>query len=145
MSESEAIWAYGSVLQAGDGGTPEAFTAVAEITKLTPPNMSRDSIEVTHTLSPSGYREFIAGWRDGGEVAYEANWLPTNASQDHETGLHASFNDNVRHRWRIVVPDVLYIEFSGFVTAHEPDLPLENQANLAGKIKLSGKPTVTLL
>lgn len=142
---SDAFWAYGSLLQAGDGAVSEAFTSVAEITKLTPPNLSRDAIEVTHTTSANGYREFIAGWRDGGEVAYEANWLPTNATQDYSTGLHASFNDDDVHNWRIVVPEVLRIDFAGFITAHEPDLPLEDRATLSGKIKISGKPTVTLL
>lgn len=142
---SDAFWAYGSLLQAGDGEVSEAFTSVAEITSLTPPNLSRDEIEVTHTTSPNGYREFIAGWRDGGEVGYEANWLPTNATQDYTTGLHASFNTNGNHNWRIVVPDVIRIDFNGFVTAHEPDLPLEEQGKLTGTIKISGKPTVTEL
>jgi predicted secreted protein len=144
---SEAFWAYGSTLEAGDGATPtEVFTPVAEITKLTPPNLSRDKIEVTHTLSPNGYREYLSAWRDGGEVGYEANWLPVNATQDDsDTGLHASFNDDVIHHWKITVPDIVSIAFSGFVTAHEPDLPLEKQGQLSGKIKVTGKPVITPL
>ncbi|MBI3165173.1 MAG: phage tail protein, partial [Chloroflexi bacterium] len=42
-------------------------------------------------------------------------------------------------------PDVLYISFSGFITAHEPETPLEDSAKIAGTIKISGKPEVTLL
>ncbi len=142
---SDAFWAYGSQIQAGDGAVSEAFTSVSEVKKLTPPKLSRAVIDVTHMLSPNGYKEYIPGWRDGGEMNYEANWLPTDATQDAVTGLHASFNDNLVHNWRLLIPDVLYISFSGFITAHEPDTPLEDGAKIAGTIKISGEPTVTLL
>lgn len=141
---SAAIWAYGSLLQLGDGAVSEAFTSVAEITELTPPQMSRDDIDVTSHQSSDGYREFISGLRDGGEVSFKANWLPTNSTHDGTTGLLETFNDNVNHNWKVILPNTLItIAFSGFLTAFEPDLPLEEQAQLSGTIKVSGKPTVS--
>ncbi len=141
---SSAIWAYGSILQLGDGATPEVFTAIAEITELTPPQMSRDDIDVTSHQSSDGYREFISGLRDGGEVSFKANWLPTNSTHDGTTGILETFNDDVNHNWKIILPNTLItIAFSGFLTAFEPDLPLEEQAQLSGTIKVSGKPTIS--
>lgn len=141
---SSAIWAYGSILQLGDGATPEVFTAIAEITELTPPQMSRDDIDVTSHQSSDGYREFISGLRDGGEVTFKANWLPTNSTHDGTTGLLETFNDNDTHNWKVILPNTLItIAFSGFLTAFEPDLPIEEQAQLSGTIKVSGKPTVS--
>ena len=135
---SSAIWAYGSILQIGDGAVSEAFTAVAELTELIPPQRSRDEIDVTSHQSPDGYREFIPGLRDGGEVAWKANWLPTNATHE---DLLSQFDDNEVHNWRIYIPSVgKTLPFSGFLTAYEPDLPLEEQAQLGGTIKVSGKP-----
>jgi len=145
MTVSSAIWAYGSLLQIGDGAVSEAFSTVAEIVELTPPAMSRDDIDVSNNDSSDGYREFIPGWRDGGEVSAKANWLPTNTTQAYSSasGLHGQFNDNVKHNYRIVLPSSLItISFSGFLTAFEPDLPLEEQAQLSFTIKISGKPTV---
>lgn len=140
---SAAFWAAGSLFQAGDGGGSEVFTSLAEVTKLTPTNMSRDDIDVTHTLSANGYREFIAGWRDGGEVSIEANWLPTNATQSYAAGIHNSFNTDTLHNFKIVLPSTLItITFAGFVTAFEPDLDLENQGKLSVTVKVTGKPTV---
>ena len=140
---SAAIWAYGSKLQIGDGAVSEAFSDVAEILELTPPKMKRDDIDVTSHNSSDGYREFISGLRDGGEVDFKANWLPTNATHDATTGLLESFNDNANHNWKIILPNSLVtISFVGFLTAFEPDLPLEEQAQLSGTIKVSGKPTV---
>ncbi len=141
---SAAIWAYGSLLQLGDGASPEVFTSVAEITELTPPAMSRDDIDVTSHQSSDGYREFISGLRDGGEVSFKANWLPTNSTHDGTTGILETFNDDVNHNWKIILPNTLItIAFSGFLTAFEPDLPLEEQAQLSGTIKVSGKPTIS--
>lgn len=141
---SSAFWAYGSALQLGDGGSPEVFTSIAEIINLTPPQMSRDEIDVTSNSSSDGYREFISGLRDGGEVEVEANWLPTNATQDGSTGVLETFNDNVNHNWKIILPgSIATIAFSGFVTAFEPDLQLEEQGKLNLTIKVSGKPTVS--
>jgi predicted secreted protein len=141
---TEAFWAYGSALQLGDGATTEVFTSIAEITKLTPPSMSRDSKDVTSQQSPDGYREFIAALRDGGEVGIEANWLPTNSTHNATTGLLETFNDNDTHNWKIILPDNLAtISFAGFLIAFEPgDLTPEDEGTLTATIKVSGKPTV---
>lgn len=138
---SAAIWAYGSKLQISDDAGN--YSDVAEITELTPPAMSRDSIDVTNHASASGYREFISGLRDGGEVKFKANWLPTNSTHDGTTGLLESFNDDINHNWKIILPaSLITITLVGHLTAFEPDLPLEEQAQLSGTIKVSGKPTV---
>ncbi len=143
---SSAFWAYGSILQQGDGATPEAYSNVAEIIELTPPNMSRDEIDVTSHSSSDGYREFIGGLRDGGEVPFKANWLPSNATHDGNTGVLAQFNSDTNANWKIVLPNDTGIEirFRGFVKEHNPDTPLEEQAQLEGSIKVSGKPTLWL-
>lgn len=138
---SSAFWAYGSKLQIDDGAGN--YSDIAEITELAGPKMSKDSIEVTSHASASGYREFIAGMRDGGEVSFKANWLPTNTTHDGTTGLLESFNDDVNHNWKIILPNTLItITLVGHLTAFEPDLPLEEQGQLSGTIKVSGKPTV---
>lgn len=140
---SSAFWAYGSTLKLGDGAASEAFTSIAEIQDITPPPLSRDDIEVTSQDSSNGYREFIPGWRDGGEVEFKCNWLPTNTTQDETTGILESFNDDVIHHWQIILPGAIKtISFSGFLTGFEPDLPLEDKADLAVKIRVTGKPTI---
>jgi len=143
---TSAVWAYGSQLQLGDGASgTENFTAVAEIIELTPPNESRDDIEVSSNSSSNGYREFIGGWRDAGEVTFKANWLPTNATQDKTTGLRAAFATNTNQNWKIILPgSILTIAFAGHLTALEGELPLDAQAQLSGTIKLSGAATYSV-
>ena len=139
MSTSSAFWAYGSVIQLGDGATPEVFTAIAEVIDISPPSMSRDDIDVSNQDSTSGWREFIPGWRDGGEMSFNCNWLPTNATHDENTGLLSTFTDDDRHNWKLILPDtVKTLSFAGFVTGFEGDLSLEEQADLSITIKISG-------
>lgn len=139
---SSAFWAFGSILQLGNGATPEVFSAIAEITELVPPKMSKDSIEVTNHDSTNAWREFLPGMRDGGEVTLTANWLPTNATQDGTTGILESFTDDDNHNWKIIAPDtIITISFSGHVTAFEPELPMEEQGKLSVTIKISGPVT----
>jgi predicted secreted protein len=141
---TSAFWAYGSALKRGDGGSPEAFTAIAEIIELSGPAMSRDDIDVTSHQSSDGYREFIPGLRDGGEVTFTANYLPTNSTQDDSTGLLEGFNSDTTENFRLVLPNSLgYISFVGFLTAYEPDTPVEEQGQLSGTIKVTQKPTWT--
>lgn len=142
---TSAFWAYGSKLQLGDGTTPtEVFADIAELLELTPPNESRDDIDVSNHQSPNATRESIPGWRDGGEVEFKANWLPNNATHDSVTGLRSIYNDNLNHNWKIILPDdILTIEFAGHLSKLEGELPLEEQGTLSGTIKVSGTITYT--
>jgi predicted secreted protein len=141
---SNAFWVYGSKIKLGDGGTPEVFTSIAEVLDLTPPALSRDSIDVTNQDTVNGWREKIPGFRDGGEVSFKCNWLPGNSTQNATTGLLSTFNDNLLHNWRIVLPDTITtVAFKGFLTGYEPDLPLEEQGQLSLTITVSGAVTIT--
>jgi len=142
---TNAFWAYGSKLQLGDGATPtEVFADIAEVIELTPPSASRDDIEVSSHQSPNATREFIPGWRDGGEVEFKANWLPLDSTHDGTTGLLAIYNDNLNHNWKIVLPDdLLTIAFAGHLSKFQPELPLDEQGTISGTIKVSGNVTYT--
>ena len=140
---SAAFWAYGSKIKLGDGGTPEVFAEIAEVMDISPPQLSRDSIEVTNQQSTNGWREKIPGWRDGSEVTYNCNWLPDNTTHDEITGMLSTFNDDELHNWQILLPDgTTTISFAGFLTAFEPDLPFEEQGQLSLTLTVSGQVTI---
>jgi predicted secreted protein len=148
---SAAWWAYGSDLKIGDDGTSESFTKIVEIIDINGPNMSHDVIEVTNQDSTNGWREFLPGLRDGGEVSVTANWYPAHATQDGTegaagTGLLSKFTDDDLHNFQIVTEDdgtggTLTIEFAAVVTNFSIALPLEEQAKLDFTLKMSGAPT----
>jgi len=146
---SNAEWAAGARLYMGDLATPTVYTEIAEVRDMSPFSATRDDIDVTSrgtsASNSSGWREFIGGYRDGGELTFEANWLIGDATQDEVTGLLYWFSSNdTPHPWRVVSPSGLRkMEFCGYVSGFEPDYPLEDRAALSATIKISGAVTVS--
>lgn len=144
---SNAWWAYGSELKIGDDGTAETFTKVAEIQDIDGPSMTKDTIEVTSQDSANGWREFIPGMRDGGEVGITANWIPASATQDGSVGVLSKFLDDDLHNWQIVTAGdgssgSMDIEFAAIVTDFNISLPMEEQAQVEFTLKISGAVSI---
>lgn len=138
---SSAFWVYGSSFKMGDGAGN--FTTVSEVIDITT-GFSRASIEVTNQGSTDGWDEFIAGFRSGGVVTIIMNWLPTDSTQDGDTGLWEQFNDNDNHNFQIVLPDALAtIAFAGHITGFPPSLPLKDRGQVSVAIQISGVVTIT--
>ena len=136
---TKAFWAYGSKLQLGDGATPEVFADIAELIELDLPTMKRDTIDVSNHQSLNATREKIAGWRDGGQVKWKANWIPSDPTQDGTTGLLSAYDDGKNHNWKIIAPDdIVTLIFSGPLNEFKPDLPLDKQGTIEGSIDVSG-------
>ena len=74
-------------IKRGDGGSPEAFTNIAEVTSIGEFRISKDMLEATHL--ESAMREFIYGLKSGGQLPIECNFLPTDATQNAVAGLIA--------------------------------------------------------
>lgn len=106
MATSKAISAFGTLLQRGDGVTPtEGFTTVSELENIEIPAVETDTIETSHHTSPGGYKEFVLGMRDGGEVTLEGSYIPTDATQRATTGILADNLSGVRRNFKCIFPD----------------------------------------
>ncbi|WP_262048658.1 phage tail tube protein [Bradyrhizobium sp. Bra78] len=139
---TEATVGIGVLFKTGDGAVPEVFTTGVEITNITPPSMSRDSVDATHELSPNSWREFIPGLKDGGEVSVDMNFVPGNAEA---AALMAEFALDgaaaIKNR-RIEFPDGSYFAFAAFLTGYEPDAPIDDKLAASATFKVTGEPTL---
>ena len=133
---SSAISGVGTVFQKWSTGDSE-WTAIAEITNISGPGMTRDLIEVTSLDSDTGYREFIGGFRDGGNVVLSMNF--TRAGLDL---LSDDFESDVIQNYEIYLPDGTSIEFEGFVQEFPLTIPTDAQITMEATIKLTGAPTI---
>lgn len=68
-----------TLMQIGDGLSPEGFITIGEVVSVSPLAVKKDLVEVTHLLSTA--KEFIGGLSDGQEITVVCNFLPTNAQQ----------------------------------------------------------------
>lgn len=162
MADSDARTGFGALLQKGDGNSPENFIDIMGIKGLSGPSISRETHDTTTMLSPGGWREFIGGLKDGGEVGFQANWLPRDPTQGQLAageegapaggGLMAEFDKDScesRSRWRISIPacpgeDEVYLEFDGILTGQNIDIPMDDLMGFEGTIKVSGRPTLVI-
>ena len=137
---TDALIGYGTTFERSDSASPEVYTAIAEVMNITPPPYARETQDATHMSSTDGYREFISGLRDAGEVALELNYIPGGAAQ---TSLLADFDSDALVNYRIVFPTSPQqtVTFAGLVTGFSPEAPLEGKQTVSVTFKVSGKPT----
>lgn len=135
---SEAIFALGTALQRGDGETPEVFATVGEVTDLSGPDNSMDTIEVTNHATSEHYKEFIKGLREVGEISATINLNPGDPMlavlrEDYDS-------DDPPGNWRILMPDGEYaLAGKGFVSGLGYAFPTDSQATEDLTVQGSGK------
>lgn len=139
---SNAISGVGTKFLRWDDSSPGSsgeWQAIAEIISISGPSMTRDFIDVTSLDSTGGYREFIAGFRDGGTVTLNMNF--TRATYD---VMKADFEDPDNKFYEIVLPDTdnTSFEFEGLVTELPLEVPTDDKVTANVTIKVAGKVEV---
>ena len=134
----------GIIIGVGDGASPEVFTPFAEIKGVSGPSISKNMIEATHSESPDGWVENIAGLLTAGEVTFEMNFLPLDASQDGATGALAIIQERVNRNYQILIPTspVTPWVVPGQLSGYDPSMPFDDKMTLAITLTPSGKPTL---
>jgi hypothetical protein len=135
---SQAILGYGTLLERGNGATPEVFTAIAEVLSISGPNRSRAFEEVSHMQSPGGYDEWLPKLKSGGELKFDLHFLPASATQDAlNDDYEAGKKGNYRIRWPFTPPVVG--TFSAFVAEPpNPTTPVNGKVTATCTLKLTG-------
>ncbi|MFE3495258.1 phage tail tube protein [Streptomyces sp. NPDC059175] len=131
---------FGVQLKRGDGEVSETFTAIADVTNLSGPGLSRETLDVTSHGSPDAYMEFLGGLKDAGEVSADINYQPAV----HDV-LVADFDDAAPRNYQIVFPDTGATTWTvkAILTGFEPETPYDDKATASLTFKISGKPTIS--
>jgi len=110
--------------------------AIAEIRNITGPGMTRDFIDVSNLDSIGGYREFIAGFRDGGELTFSMNF--TIGGYD---DLLLDYESESVQSYELILPDsgTTTFSFSGFVTNLPLNITPDDAVTVDVTIKISGQ------
>jgi predicted secreted protein len=132
---------YGNLFQLFQAAPANDFVTVAEVTSITMPPQQRDAIEATHTESPEGWREFIPGLKNAGEVKLEMNFV---AASDSDSLIRSTFDSDDLTRARILFrsPDspTEAITMDVIVTNYEVSGPIADKMVASVTLKISGKP-----
>jgi predicted secreted protein len=133
---SNAISGVGTKFYRWNSGT---WQVLAEVNSISGPSMTRDFIDVTSLDSIGGYREFIAGFRDGGTINLSMNFTRTTYDL-----MKADFENDEAGHYEIVLPDAesTSFEFRGLVTELPLEIPADDKVTANVTIKIDGKVLV---
>jgi len=136
---TEARIGHGGIFEMHNGAQ---FQVIGEVTNISPPKLARDAVEATHTESPEGWREFIAGLKDAGEVSVELNFVASGPSDDL---IRAQFDTAVASQLRITMPSssspTESLTCNAILTGYEPSMPIDDRMTATVTFKITGKVT----
>jgi hypothetical protein len=134
MAVANATIGYGTTFAFGDGAVPEVFTALAEVTDITPPSDSVDIIETTHMSSPNRTKEFVAGLNDPGECSFDIHFLPGVGD---DALIQAKRNVGTKANYQIEYPSGATWTFAGILTGYAPTVPVNDRMTATVTFKVT--------
>lgn len=137
-----ATLAQGTLVQLGDGASPEVFTTIPDVGDIDGPSEEAEEIDVTSHSSANATREFIAGLRDAGELNFPINLDYNNATH---ALLKTLYGSGAVRNWRIVIPTspTSTLSFSGYVRVFSHSFGVNAQVLANVTVRLSSPVAVS--
>ena len=134
---SDAIAGVGLVFSKLTG--TETYTPIANISNITGPGMSRETIDVTTFDSTGGYREFIGGFRNPGTITLTMNFTKTGYQL-----MKGDFEDEDAQSYKMVFPDTetTTLTFDAIVTELPLTAPTDDKVTCEVTLQITGTVTV---
>lgn len=110
---------------------------VANLTNISGPGTSRDTVDVSSTDMGNKFRKFKGGLIDGGEFTVEGNLTTFAASND----FYSKLEDDDPVSMEVIFPSGAKWSFDGIVTSFNTEAPFEDKLSFDATIKVDGKPT----
>ena len=133
---ADADIGYGTRVMRGTGGPPLNYTDVGELTEFSPPSLTRDTVDATHSRSPDRFKEYIGAMIDAGELSFTIQYADPSKLDVLIADMRSKAPVPYRYQW----PNGVQWDFPGLITAIEPDTSNEEKMTAAITVKLSGKP-----
>lgn len=116
-------------------------TAVGGLTSIGGVEVSSETTDVTALDNTTGYKEYLGGFKDGGEVPLEGFLDGADTGQD---AMYAAMEDQEVHQFSIVFPAAIgkTWTFPGVVTKFATSVALSDGIKYSASVKVTGKPTL---
>lgn len=114
------------------------WVAIAEVKRIAGPNPSKEQIDMTHLDSPGDYREFLASFKDGGQINLDCNFVPAS-----HTDQFDDFNNDEVLDFKIVWATSNYQStFSGYYQGYSNNAGVGEGLGFSLTIKITGEITL---
>jgi len=134
MSAQKTI---GTTLHKTKSGSEGEDLKIANLTSIGEIGIESEEIDVTDLDSEDSYKEFIAGFKDTGEVSI-AGFIK---SEDAMSAMITLADSQANEEWYITTPSGSTWTFDGFVKMFkEGETTVEGAREFTGSLRVSGKP-----
>ena len=141
MSQSQAFTFMDGFVEQGNGASPEVFTQISEVRKVSFSGNKVSFADVTNISSPGNYAEKLPTIIEAGELAFDCNYIPSDTSQ---TSLFTTRDNRTKSNWKVILPGSLgHFSFQAYVASIDPSLDYSKEASLAVKLQITGPVTFT--
>src|ERR1035438_2610657 len=125
MSTAIAQPAINTLLQLGNGASPEVYATVANVGSITGPGMSAQVVDVTSHSSGTPWREKITTLLDNGDLTFDVYFIPSDAG--HKL-LLSTFTGRLFSYFQIQFPDPGHTQwqFTGYISKFSTTEPVDN-------------------
>lgn len=137
--------AIGTLLQRGNGASPEVFTTIAAVSDISGPKRKTDTIDTTSHDTTTGYKSFIGSLKEGGEVTGKLFFDPNDSTHNATSlGLIDLQDSRAVINWQIVFPTSpsRKYTFAGLVIGMDLMAAVAGPLEITLTVKISGKPTL---
>lgn len=119
------------------------LNSIAELQSVSGLEISADTIETTN-LDSGGWRQFIQGVKDGGEVSISGYFNPGDTNG--QKAVYDAFGTGTVTAFKIAFPSSLGAEwqFNGIVTGVTTGAEMEDTVTFEATIKVTGTPALGL-
>ena len=128
-----AAFANGTILTIG--------SAIAELKNIGGPSISADTLDTTTHDSVDGFRTFIAGLKDGGEISIDGN-LKDAVESNVLIGLLSAGTVTEGATIDLPTETPMTFTFACIVTAYETTEPHDGLLGFSATLKVTGKPAL---
>jgi len=105
----------------------------AEITDITPPGASRDSVNTSHQGTTTAHTFSPTDLYDAGELSFDFHFNPDTSPPI----------DGATEEIVMTFPSGCTWTFNGFMTAYEPSTPLEDKMTGSATVKVTGAVAIS--
>lgn len=133
---------HGTLISRAPTATPSVFTVIAELGDVTPPELHRNEFDAVS--QQDNIDSYVMGMLRRGQLKVPLNFIPTNATHDHLTGLYKALitEPPPYEGYKLTYPDATQMVFSGQVQSIIPRAPVDGKLSAEVTIRLSGKMAI---
>ncbi len=138
MPTPNARAAINTLLQYGDGGSPEVFQTLANVGTITGPPLSLTVQDVTSHSTGTPWREKFPTLLDGGDLTFDLFFIPDDPGL--KTAMGFFLNRNIKD-WKLIYPNSSGVNdtFQGFFSKFGQALKVDDVIRVTVSLTITGQ------